>query len=307
MLGRVFCQSAWKGTVSMRCFVIVLCILASGICAPSRAAEPYVSAGFVKLPAGVEIGAVSAVAVDANDAVYVLQRGEPPLLAFDREGEYVRGWGDGLFKVPHGLRIDSQGNVWTTDNGNHVLRKFTREGKLLATLGVEGKAGGGKEGFRAPDDVVFGSNGNLYVADSGNGRIVKLAADGSFLTQWGSKGKGPGQFATAHGLAIDRDDRIYVADRGNKRIQVFDSSGKHLADWTGFGNPFGLLVVGDELLASEGDIHKIFHFDRDGKIIASWGDPKLLQLPHLMAVNSRGVLYIAEVNGKRVQMFRRQM
>jgi len=61
------------------------------------------------------------------------------------------------------------------------------------------------------------------------------------------------------------------------------------------------------LLASEGDIHKIFHFDLlDGKITASWGNPELLQLPHLMAVNSKGTLYIAEVNGKRVQMFARK-
>jgi hypothetical protein len=87
---------------------------------------------------------------------------------------------------------------------------------------------------------------------------------------------------------------------------VFDSAGKHLADWGGFGNPFGLIVIGGELLASEGDIHKMFHFDlRDGKIVASWGDPQVLQLPHLMAVNSKGTLFVAEVNGKRVQMFSR--
>jgi hypothetical protein len=97
-----------------------------------------------------------------------------------------------------------------------------------------------------------------------------------------------------------------VADRGNQRVQVFDASGKHLADWSGFGNPFGLLVVGDELLASEGDIHKIFHLDlTSGKINGSWGDPQRLLLPHLMAVNSKGVLFVAEVNGKRVQSFAR--
>ena len=96
-----------------------------------------------------------------------------------------------------------------------------------------------------------------------------------------------------------------MGDRGNKRVQVFDSEGKHLADWTGGGNPFGLVVVGEELLASEGDIHKIFHFDQGGRVTASWGNPQLLQLPHLMAVDSHGVLYVAEVNGKRVQKFRR--
>jgi len=280
-------------------FAISLCLSAA------TAADPFVSAGFLKFPDEVKLGAVSGVAVDSQDHIYVLQRGEPPLLAFDAEGTYLHGWGQGLFKVAHGLRVDRNDNVWTTDNGNHVLRKFSRDGKLLATLGSEGKPAGGKDGFRAPDDLVFDSAGNMYVADSGNARIVKLTPEGEFLTQWGSKGKLPGQFATAHALAIDRQDRIYVADRGNKRVQVFDGAGQSLAEWSGFGNPFGILVVGDELLASEGDVHKIFHLDAAGKIAASWGDPATLKLPHLMALNSKGTLFVCEVDGHRVQMFKR--
>jgi NHL repeat len=275
----------------------------------ASAADPYVSTGFLAFPAEVELGAVSAVAIGKEDSIYVLHRGESPLVEFSADGKLVRGWGQGMFKVPHGLRVDREGNIWTTDNGNHVLRKFTPEGKLIATLGTEGKAAGGREGFRAPDDVLFDSQGNLYVADSGNGRIVKLSPDGAYVAEWGKKGKAAGQFATAHALAIDKQDHIYVADRGNKRVQVFDTTGKHLADWGGCGNPFGLLVVGDELLVSEGDIHKIFHLDRVGRIsghvIAEWGGPDMLKLPHLMAIDSKGTLYVAEVNGQRVQMFRR--
>src|SRR5262245_18481080 len=149
------------------------------------AADPYTSIGFLKFPAEVEVGLMSAVAVDADDRIYVLHRGEPPLAAFDASGNFVRAWGQGMFKVPHGLRIDREGNIWTTDNGNHVLRKFNRDGRLLTTLGVEGKAAGGKEGFRAPDDVVFDSQGHMYVADSGNGRVAKLALDGTYVAEWG--------------------------------------------------------------------------------------------------------------------------
>ena len=287
----------------MRTFVTLANLLfVSVVCA----GDPYMSTGFLKFPAEVEVGLMSAVVIDAQDRIYTLHRGEPPLVAFDADGKFLRAWGQGLYKVPHGLRIDRAGYIWTTDNGNHVLRKFNSDGRLLATLGVEGKAAGGKEGFRSPDDLVFDSLGNIYVADAGNGRIVKLSADGAYLSEWGKKGKEPGQFATAHDLAIDAQDRIFVGDRGNRRVQVFDSTGKHLADWSGFGNPFGLVVVGNELLASEGDIHKIFHLDlQTGQINASWGDPQSLLLPHFMAVNSKGTLYVCEVNGKRVQMFQR--
>jgi hypothetical protein len=270
------------------------------------AQDLYVSSGFIKFPAQVNLGAMSAVAVDREDRVYVLHRGTPPLVVFDSKGEYQAGWGDKLFKVAHGLRIDGEGNVWTTDNGNHVLRKFSRTGELLATLGEVDRGGADETHFRSPDDLVFSSKGEIFVADSGNGRIVRLAADGKFISQWGSRGKGAGQFSTAHGLAIDAEDRVYVADRGNKRVQVFQPDGKFVAEWGGFGNPFGLLMIGKELVASEGDIHKMFHLDPDGKIVHTWGGPKVLELPHFMATNSKGVLYVAEVDGKRVQMFTRR-
>ncbi|QDU26075.1 Serine/threonine-protein kinase PknD [Anatilimnocola aggregata] len=276
----------------------------SGAC--EGVAAPYQSVGFVEFPKEVELGAVSAVAIGKNDEIYILQRGEVPLLAFDKDGKYLRGWGQGLFKVPHGLRIDKEGHIWTTDNGNHVLRQFNREGRLLLTFGQEGKGVGGELGFKSPDDLVIDSAGNFYVADAGNGRIVKLSPEGKYLTAWGKKGKGEGEFATAHGLAIDGKDRIYVADRGNKRVQIFDNAGKYVDSWTFGGNPFGLIVIGDELIATDGDVHKIYHLDPAGKTIASWGDPKTLLLPHLMDRDSRGRLYVSEVNGKRVQIFERK-
>ena len=101
-------------------------------------------------------------------------------------------------------------------------------------------------------------------------------------------------------------DRIYVADRNNNRVQVFSPKGTFVADWNGFGNPFGLLAYKDKIFVSEGEKHKIIELGQNGKILKSWGSPDLLQLPHLMDYDKNGVLYISEVNGKRVQMFRPQ-
>ena len=262
------------------------------------AAALFVSTGFVQFPAHVEIGAMSAVVLDRQDNVYVLHRGPKPLLKFDSRGRFVKAWGEGLYKVAHGLRIDRDGNLWTTDNGNHLLRKFSPDGALLATI---------DQGFKAPDDLVFASDGTFFVADSGNGRIAHCAADGKVLSSFGRKGKAEGEFALAHALAIDSRDRIYVADRGNHRVQVFTPDGHLAAVWKGFGNPFGLIVVGDQLLVSEGEQHKIIHLRlSDGSNAGEWGDPASLQLPHLMSLDSHGRLYVAEVNGKRVQIFSRK-
>jgi streptogramin lyase len=259
----------------------------------------YQSAGFMELPASAEVGAMSAVAVDrAHGFIYVLHRGGTPLLQFDAKGKYLAGWGQGVFKVAHGLRIDPAGNVWITDNGLNTVQKFSPAGKLLLALSeANGK-------FKSPDDLVIASNGDLYIADTGNGRIVHLTAEGKFLSQFGAKGKGPGEFTTAHGLAIDKDDRIFVADRGNNRVEVFSRDGKFVAEWKGFGNPFGLMEYRGELFVSEGDQHKIIEIGSTGEILKTWGGPDVLQLPHLMDYDKAGTLYISEVNGKRVQMFR---
>jgi DNA-binding beta-propeller fold protein YncE len=261
-------------------------------------AAVYISLGFLGFPPGEEIGAMSAVAIGKADEIYVLHRGPKPLMAFDRDGKFLRSWGEGLFEVAHGLRVAPDGAIWTTDNKNNLLRKFSPEGKLLQTI---------EAGFKAPDDLVFASTGEIVVADAGNARLVKLSPAGKIVAEWGKKGTGPGAFAAAHGLAIDSRDRIYVADRGNNRVQAFSLGGKLIANWSGFGNPFGLIVVGNELLVSDGDANRISHLSlTDGKVVGQWGDGELLQLPHVMSLDSRGTLYVAEVNGKRVQKFRRK-
>lgn len=278
--------------------------LTAAAAAPLWAADktPYKPAGFITIPPHVKLDSVSAVECDSKGRIYVLHRGEPPLLQFDSKGAFLKGWGEGSFKVAHGLRVDKEDNVWTTDNALHEVRKFSPEGKLLLTLGEQQR-------FRSPDDLVFNSAGEIYVADAGNGRIVHLKSDGTIIREWGKKGgkdrpHGPGEFAAAHGIAIDRNGRIYVADRGNKRIQVFEGDGNFVAEWTGFGNPFGALVVGNELLVSDGDANTISHLSlKDGKLAKQWGDGDLLKLPHLMAVAKDKSLYVAEVNGKRIQRF----
>lgn len=268
-------------------------------------ADPYVSKGFVPLPADIEIGAMSAVEVDGPDRVYVLHRGEPPLLVLDGKHRLIAGWGKGEFKTVHGLRVDSQGNVWVTDNALHVAKRFSRDGNVTLTLGQDGKAGGGATGLRSPDDLVIDSKGFIYVADAGNKRIAKFDAAGKYIFEWGGGGKEPGKFATAHGLAIDSRDRIYVADRGNQRVQVFSTDGKFQAEWTAAGNPFGLLVTAEGLIVADGDAHRLTLLDFDGKSLGAWGGPDTLKLPHLMALGTDGTVYVTEVDGKRIQMFQR--
>lgn len=274
---------------------------------PAFAGEAFVSEGFLEIPAHVELDAVSAVDVDSKGNIYVLHRGEPPILAFDSDGAYTHGFGEGMFEVAHGLRVDSKDRIWTTDNKQHVLRRFSTKGKLLATLGEEGIGAADETHFKSPDDIGFASTGEFFVADAGAGRIVRLSAKGKYVDSWGKKGKADGEFAAAHGITVDDDDRVIVADRGNDRVQVFSGDGEHLASWSGFGNPFGVLAVGDSLVISDGDADRLIVLSlKDGSETARWGTPETTQLPHLMAMTPDGRLLVTEVDGKRVQILRPQ-
>src|SRR5262252_2431484 len=75
------------------------------------------------------LGIVSSIAADSRGNIYVLQRGDKadPVIVVNRKGELLRSWGKGLFTVPHSVRVDPEGNIWTADAGNSVLLKFSPE------------------------------------------------------------------------------------------------------------------------------------------------------------------------------------
>jgi DNA-binding beta-propeller fold protein YncE len=198
------------------------------------------------MPQGWKLGRVSAVAVNAEGDVYVFHRGlsADPVMIFNAQGKYLRSWGRGMFEVPHGMRIDPAGNVWTTDAGKHLVRKFTPGGELLLTLGKSGQAGNTPETFNKPTDIAFARNGDFYVSDGyGNKRIVKFSAAGKYLLEFGKPGSGRGEFNVPHSVALDSSGNVYVSDRENNRIQIFTGDGKFLRQWTHLGSTQNLFMT----------------------------------------------------------------
>lgn len=153
-----------------------------------------------------------------------------------------------MFASAHGLRVDAKDNIWVTDNGNHTVIKFSRDGKVLMTLGEKNVAGEDAAHFDKPTDIAFAQNGDFYIADGyGNSRVVKFNQEGKFLMAWGKKGAGPGEFNLPHAIRLDAAGQVYVGDRENDRVQVFDANGKFLRQFGGFA-PFGLFITPDQTL-----------------------------------------------------------
>ena len=271
------------------------------------------------LPAGMTFGGTSGVAINSKGHIFVLHRGPNPLMEFDANGKFVRALGDGLFDRPHGLRIDAQDNIWTTDVRSHVVYKFSPEGRILLVLGVRDTAGemhsyGHLRLFNEPNDMAFGSQGEIFVVQGhgrGEPKVVKFDKDGNFIKAWGKKGTGPGEFDIAHSIAIDAQGLVYVADRNNQRIQVFDADGKYLRESKHPGTPCGLFIDPNQnLWLAHGHAGRLIKLDLNGNVLGSTGSqgkgPGQFGEAHFLAVSAQGDVFVADTLNWRVQKFVRK-
>ena len=199
------------------------------------------------------VGMVSWVAAAPDGTAYILQRGDKadPVIALDRNGKILRSWGKGMYTMPHAIRVDPQGNVWTTDAASSMVYKFKNDGTLLMKIEIGGQPAECRNNFCSTTDVAFAGDGHLFISDGyRNARILEYTADGKKVNEWGRAGTGPGEFRLPHSIQIDERGIIYVADRENGRIQRFDRSGKFLGEWTQYGKTFGLALDGNALWLS---------------------------------------------------------
>ena len=275
---------------------------------------------WAKLPPGWSFKEIGGVGVDRNDNVFVFNRGEHPMIVFDREGNFLRSFGEGLFPRAHGVFMAPDDTVWLTDDGDHTVRQCTLEGKVLLTLGISGKPAPYMSGepFHRCTHTAMSPQGDIYVSDGyGNSRVHKYAPNGKLLFSWGGPGTDPGEFNIAHNITCDADGWVYVADRENHRVQVFDGNGKYETQWNNLHRPCGLFMPPGKCpvcyIGELGAVQPVSRnvpnlgprvtiVDNTGKRISRLGGfgpglgPTEFLAPHGLAVDSRGDLYIGEVS-----------
>ena len=288
--------------------------------------------GWGQLPDGWRFGDVVGVATDSSGRVYVFNRDEHPVCVFERDGRFLRSWGEKMFTRPHGICIGRDDSVYCTDDLDHTIRRFTTDGRLLMTLGISGKASdtgvtGGdyrtvqRAGppFNRPTNLAIAADGTLVVTDGyGNACVHRFAPDGKLLHSWGAPGNEPGEFNLPHGVAIDREGRVYVADRENSRIQIFTPRGEFLAQWTDVARPMEVFIdPQDNVFVAEVGWHaatfpwhvppanasggRLSVFDLNGQLRARWGGGKNptaagdFLAPHDVWVDHAGDMYVGEV------------
>ncbi len=241
----------------------------------------------------------------------------------------------------HGIFVDHKDVVWLAGNGgkDNQLLKFNRQGKFLQQFGKPGMSKGSADttNMRGPANLVVDPVANeVYVADGyGNRRVIVLDADTfAFKRMWGAYGNRPDdadlgpfnpdappaqQFRLPHNISISRDGFVYVADRPNNRIQVFRKDGTYVKEafvsrrtlLQGAASGFALSPDPQQrfLYMIDGANHHVWILNRETlEVIGRFGQQGLfggsLNVPHAIAVDSRGNIYVGEnFDARRFQRF----
>ena len=268
-------------------------------------------ADWAKLPEGWAMP-TAAVFGDSNDRVYAFNRdSDHPVCVFDKDGNFLWSWGQGLIAFAHAIIIDKDQNVWLVDRNTHEVHKYTKEGAHLMTIGSKGQRSDtgvdpedysstafqtvthGGPPFNMPAGIAFNDEGQIFIADGyANARVHKFTPQGDLIKSWGGPGDGAGEFRLPHGIWIDRHERVLVADRENDRVQVFTQEGEYISTWpTKLIGPALFYVDSDDTVyvpEHNGGLFSVLSLE--GELITQWGS-ELHRSCHGVWVDSNKDLY----------------
>jgi hypothetical protein len=242
--------------------------------AQARMPQFEVDKGWPKVPPQFKIGDVSSIGIDAQDNAWVLSRPRtlkpedaakkaPPVMVFDAAGNYIKGWGG-----------DGQGYQWPEREHGILI-----DSKGFIWLGGNSCPENGLPGLRPVTDD----------------QLLKFTQDGKFVLQIGKSNSSKGNADTvnmhrpADAQFVAATNELFVADGyGNHRVIVFDAdTGKYKRMWGAFGNkPM-------DNYSCEVVTYK--EFKEPG--------PQQFSIVHAIRVAKDGMVYVADRENRRVQMF----
>src|ERR1035438_2814249 len=291
--GNVYFADTWNQRVRMvAAGGTISTIAGSGSSGDSGDGGPALSADLL-WPAGLALDTAGNLYVSTGSRVRTVSS-DGTIAAF--AGTSSPGYGgDGQaatrasLREPHGLAVDSAGNVYIADSGNFRIRKVDQTGKIatIAGTGQYGYSGDGGPATAARigyvDAIALDLAGNLYFSDPYNHCVRRISPSGTIQTvaggAFGSGGDGGpptgAQLRYPRGVVVDRTGNLFVADSLNYRIRVvgaggtlFTAAGTGASGFSGDGGP---------------------------------GPYATLNMPYALAADPAGDLYIADLRNFRIR------
>jgi len=298
MNGRI--QSLWR--------ILALAGLVSCWQATAHAQTGWsVDMNWAQVPGGEWDGATTWIDADGHGQVLVMVRTAPFFRLFDRDGNFIRSWGENdNYGNAHSVTWDAQGFVWATDSVRHVVYRYNPAGEIVFTLGKPDEAGDNASQtlFNQPNHVFIAANGDIFVSDGYvNSRVVQFDSQGNYLRQFGgTKGSADGELDTPHGVAADSTGRVLVNDSGNQRVAVFDSEGNFLESWPVRSRGGIEVDASDTVYVSDVNAGAVTILKNGQVVDAVAVDGR----PHGLALDSNGTLFVSDALGRKVMEISRQ-
>lgn len=258
-----------------------------------------------------EFSGASGVAVDPYGNIYVSEYEGSRVQKFTSGGDFIDKWGDnetkgdGYFRGPAGIYVDSLAGVIYVTEGNSFtggtsrVQKFDLIGRYIGEWGSRGSANGQ---FEFPRGITK-ANGYIYICDRNNNRIQVFTTDGQFVRKFGTSGSGNGQLSAPLDI-VPAGGTLYVADYNNHRVQQFTYDGQWI---NSFGNeplmygPCGLAVDSAGyiyVLDDHSFYSRVNKFTQGGVLVTWWGGKgtgnSQLDSPARICIDQFDRVYITE-------------
>jgi RHS repeat-associated protein len=222
------------------------------------------------------------------------------------------GTGNGQFKSPGGVSLDSKGNVWVADTGNSRVQEFTAEGTYIKQFGSSGSGNGQ---FCSPWRLaVDPNNDQVWVADACNNRVQVFNSAGEYVLKFGSSGSGSGQFSSPEGIAFSPLGYVYILDKGNSRVVKWsDGAPSPVSEFGSLGSgngqvkgPWGIGrdSSGNVWVTDTGN-NRIEEFNSAGGFVrvAGTSGSGVLATPEALTVDSSNNVWVTDTGKNRVVEF----
>jgi len=253
--------------------------------------------------------ALTGLAVNAGDTLYVADPSLQRITLFDRNGTALAAWNipgtaPGRIDHPVGLAVDTRGDLYVSDSANERIQRFHADGTFVEAFG---DSGSGEGQFIGPSGVTMTPDRQLYAVDAGNRRVHQIDWSTS-PPHWVRTLAETLPLVDPTDVVLDSAGNIYIIERSTGETVKLAPDGSLITRWQAQGNgsepakPVAALVDGAVMYASDPFNGVVQTYDLTGHLLLEWPDQPI-PTPTRLALDRERRLFVACSDARQVFVF----